>query len=162
MNKRIESISAEAVEALCSYPWPGNVRELENFIERAVILSKGSELEIPLSEIKLSAPVQPPPSPPVEPAQSAQSATLEAAEREHILRILTETNWVVGGPTGAAARLGMNERPYNPHAKTEHHPPELMPTARADAAISAADISARPRATRRNRGKRDFGTPAEM
>ena len=107
MKKRIESIPAEAVHALSSYSWPGNVRELENFIERAVILSKGSELEIPLSEIKLSTAVKPTQSAPSAPAEPAQSATLEAAEREHILRILNETNWVVGGPTGAAARLGV-------------------------------------------------------
>ena len=85
MKKRIESIPAEAVQALSSYSWPGNVRELENFIERAVILSKGSELEIPLSEIKLSATakpsqtVQPSQSPAVEPMKTA---TLEAAERD--------------------------------------------------------------------------------
>ncbi len=104
MKKRIESIPAESVAALSSYSWPGNVRELENFIERAVILSKGSELEIPLSEIKLSRQSEPARGAAVEPAQDS---TLEAAEREHILRVLTETNWVVGGPTGAAARLGM-------------------------------------------------------
>ena len=104
MKKRIESIPAEAVAALSSYSWPGNVRELENFIERAVILSKGSELEIPLSEIKPARQPVPARSPAVE---TAQDSTLEAAEREHILRVLTETNWVVGGPTGAAARLGM-------------------------------------------------------
>jgi formate hydrogenlyase transcriptional activator len=104
MKKRIESIPAEAVAALSSYSWPGNVRELENLIERAVILSKGSELEIPLSEIKPSRPPEPAQSRAIEPAQDS---TLEAAEREHILRVLTETNWVVGGPTGAAARLGM-------------------------------------------------------
>jgi formate hydrogenlyase transcriptional activator len=107
MKKRIESIPVEAVQALSSYSWPGNVRELENFVERAVILSNGSELEIPLSEIKHSTAVPSPKSAPSAPAEPAQSATLEAAEREHILRILTETNWVVGGPTGAAARLGM-------------------------------------------------------
>ena len=128
MKKRIESIPVEAVHALSSYSWPGNVRELENFIERAVILSKGSELEIPLSEIKHSTAVTSPKSAPSAPAEPAQSATLEAAEREHILRILTETNWVVGGPTGAAARLGMKQRPYNPACKTEHHSPALTAT----------------------------------
>ncbi|HJQ71759.1 MAG TPA: sigma 54-interacting transcriptional regulator [Blastocatellia bacterium] len=109
MKKRIESIPAEAVHALLNYSWPGNVRELENFIERAVILSKGPELEIPLAEIKPSASV-PPPQPSAAqhaPAEHVHSSKLEDAEREHILRILTETNWVVGGPTGAAARLGM-------------------------------------------------------
>ena len=104
MKKRIESIPAETVAALSSYSWPGNVRELENFIERAVILSKGSKLEIPLSEIKLSRSPEPARSSAVD---NAPDSTLEAAEREHILRVLTETNWVVGGPTGAAARLGM-------------------------------------------------------
>jgi formate hydrogenlyase transcriptional activator len=93
INRRIETIPSEAMDALTRYPWPGNVRELENFIERAVILSRGAVLEIPLAELQ---------SP-----QAAPDGTLEAAEREHILRALRETNWVVGGPTGAAARLGL-------------------------------------------------------
>ena len=96
LKKRIESISAEAMTALMEYLWPGNVRELEHFIERAVVLTQGADLEVSLSELKTVAP-----------AAHANLATLEAAEREHILRALEEANWVVGGANGAAARLGM-------------------------------------------------------
>jgi len=101
MKKRIEAIPTSAMEALSEYHWPGNIRELENFIERAVILSRGSELQPPLAELaqrkKLSS------------ASSANgsSNTLREAEREHIVRALKGTNWVIGGPAGAAARLGM-------------------------------------------------------
>jgi len=100
MKKPIDTIPTKAMRALVDYHWPGNVRELENFIERAVILSRGSELEIPLSEFKQQTK-----------AASADVpnslSTLEDAEREHILRALSETNWVIGGAVGAAARLGM-------------------------------------------------------
>lgn len=96
MNKRIETIPAESMEALLRYHWPGNVRELENLIERAVILSQNSILYLPLAELKLAH---------AEPPLTAR--TLEEAEREHILRVLRETQWVVGGPHGAATQLGM-------------------------------------------------------
>jgi formate hydrogenlyase transcriptional activator len=96
MQKQIETIPAEAMKALRAYHWPGNVRELENFIERAVILSSGSDLAAPLSELK-------PPA-----AQSNGSlGTLQDAEREHILKALRESKWAIGGPAGAAAKLGM-------------------------------------------------------
>jgi formate hydrogenlyase transcriptional activator len=95
MDRHIETIPAEAMDALARWPWPGNVRELENFIERAVILSRGPVLQVPMGELRGAAePVGPP-------------ATLAAAEREHILRVLGETNWVIGGTKGAAAKLGM-------------------------------------------------------
>src|SRR4030095_2976234 len=77
-----------------------HVRELENFIERAVILSRGTELQIPLAELKQRTKIAPL-------VHSDGFATLENAEREHIVRALSETSWVIGGPTGAAARLGM-------------------------------------------------------
>ena len=96
LKKRIESISAEAMSALTGYHWPGNVRELEHFIERAVVLTQGPDLEVSVSELK-----------PVAPTANANISTLEAAERVHILRALEEANWVVGGSNGAAARLGM-------------------------------------------------------
>jgi formate hydrogenlyase transcriptional activator len=96
LKKQITAIPAEAMAALINYQWPGNVRELEHFIERAVILTKGPNLEISLAELKSS-----------ESAVNTELATLHDAEREHILRVLDETNWVVGGPGGAAARLGM-------------------------------------------------------
>jgi formate hydrogenlyase transcriptional activator len=100
MKKPINTIPATAMAALTKYQWPGNVRELENFIERAVILSRGPELTVPLSEFKQQTTAASADSP-------GSVATLEKANREHILRVLGETNWVIGGPTGAAARLGM-------------------------------------------------------
>ncbi len=96
MNKRVETIPAQTMDALTRYAWPGNVRELENLIERAVILSEGPELHVPLPELARA------PAPPTE-----GLGTLEAAERDHIVRALRETNWVIGGPNGAAAKLGM-------------------------------------------------------
>jgi len=96
MDRHIETIPTEEMEALTRYSWPGNVRELENLIERAVILSRGPALHVPLPEDRLSGE-----------APAATPVTLEAAEREHILRALRDTNWVIAGPHGAAARLGM-------------------------------------------------------
>jgi formate hydrogenlyase transcriptional activator len=100
MKKPIDTIPVKSMTALSQYHWPGNVRELENFIERAVILSRGAELQIPLAELKqrTNGPST---------APSNVFATLENAEREHIVRALGETKWVIGGPTGAANRLGM-------------------------------------------------------
>jgi len=96
MKKRIQTIPAQAMHAMQTYPWPGNVRELENFIERAVILSTSSDLAVALSELKSAT------------TSSSESAvTLEEAEREHILKALRDTKWVLGGLTGAAAKLGM-------------------------------------------------------
>ena len=97
MNRRIESIPSHAMEVFASYPWPGNVRELQNFIERAVILSPGRVLRPPLAELK-QAKVQ---------APSSKLISLEDAEREHVLLALRECNWIIGGPNGAAAKLGM-------------------------------------------------------
>ena len=103
MNKQVEHIPTEAMDSLLNYPWPGNVRELQNFIERAVILSPGKILRAPLAELKQFA------DGPDASGQSAapKPATLKDAEREHILQALAETNWVVGGPKGASARLGL-------------------------------------------------------
>jgi formate hydrogenlyase transcriptional activator len=101
MNKRIESIPTEAMATLSGYAWPGNIRELENLIERAVIVSRGSRLEVPLAELeqagKATAAIEAP----------RRLTTLEEAEREHIRGALHEANWQVGGPSGAAVRLGM-------------------------------------------------------
>jgi formate hydrogenlyase transcriptional activator len=104
MKKRIDTIPAEVVEALKRWPWPGNVRELENFIERAVILSPGPSLRVPLSELALTDKAQ---------APSSELSTLEAAEREHILRALREAQGVIAGPQGAAARLGLKRTTLN-------------------------------------------------
>jgi formate hydrogenlyase transcriptional activator len=97
MKKRIETIPSEAMKALQQYSWPGNVRELENFIERAVILTHGPDLFVPVAELKRTP----------NNTTHAAATTLEQAEREHVLKTLRETNWVIGGASGAAAKLGM-------------------------------------------------------
>jgi len=104
MKKPIDRIPSETMASLTSYSWPGNIRELQNLIERAVILSRGTVLEVPHAEIKAQ--------PKTEIDQSG-SSTLEAVEREHILRVLRDSNWVIGGPAGAAARLGLNRTTLN-------------------------------------------------
>ena len=96
MGKQIENIPSETMSALASYQWPGNIRELQNFIERSVILSVGSDLRPPLAELKRGAEVE-----------SMDAVTLEEAERDHIRKTLEQTRWVVAGPNGAAARLGI-------------------------------------------------------
>jgi formate hydrogenlyase transcriptional activator len=96
MNRHIETVSSETIAALERYHWPGNIRELENLIERAVILSPSPVLHIPLSELKSNPD-----------GQTTSLATLAEAERDHILRALEESKWVLGGPNGAAAMLGM-------------------------------------------------------
>jgi formate hydrogenlyase transcriptional activator len=95
LRRRVDSVSRESMDALCRWHWPGNVRELQNVIERAVILSQGPTLRVPLSEFESPAPAP------------ADVSTLEAAEREHILKALDATGWVVGGAGGAAERLGL-------------------------------------------------------
>jgi formate hydrogenlyase transcriptional activator len=96
MGKQIEHIPPETMFAFSSYGWPGNIRELQNFIERSVILSDGTVLLSPLAELKSSPE-----------GESPGATTLDEAERDHILKTLEITKWVVGGPTGAAARLGI-------------------------------------------------------
>jgi formate hydrogenlyase transcriptional activator len=93
MAKRISKILDTGMEALARYPWPGNIRELQNFVERAVVLSTGDVLQIPPMPCRtLSTP---------------ERVSLKDAERDHILKVLEESNWVVGGKNGAAARLGL-------------------------------------------------------
>jgi formate hydrogenlyase transcriptional activator len=118
-NKTVEYIPADVMDALVNYSWPGNIRELENLIERAVLLSTGKELRVPIGELKAasaafsaaagasessgnpmaiaSAPI----------VHSSPIATLEDADRQHILRALRQTNWRIAGPRGAATLLGM-------------------------------------------------------
>src|SRR5271154_5150157 len=98
MNKRIDVIPPDTMEALVRYQWPGNVRELQNFIERAVILSPQFILRAPTSELE-----------PFQPHKGSNSPMngLAEVERDHILRALEASNWVIGGQGGAAARLGM-------------------------------------------------------
>jgi formate hydrogenlyase transcriptional activator len=101
MHRHIETIPSSVMDALVRYPWPGNVRELQNVIERAVILSKGAELVVSIADLQTV------PAPAANAAATALPITLVDAEREHILRALTASDWVVGGPMGAATRLGM-------------------------------------------------------
>ena len=96
MGKQIEEIPPETMSAFASHDWPGNIRELQNFIERSVILSAGPGLRAPLAELKRGANVE-----------SMEAVTLEEAERDHIRKTLEQTRWVVAGPNGAAARLGI-------------------------------------------------------
>jgi formate hydrogenlyase transcriptional activator len=98
INKQINEIPSETMEALIRYPWPGNVRELQNFIERAVILSPHTVLRAPISELVPFCARRGPNLP---------MTCLHELERDHIVRVLEASNWVVGGCNGAAERLGM-------------------------------------------------------
>jgi formate hydrogenlyase transcriptional activator len=100
MKKVIDTIPANTMRALTEYHWPGNVRELENLIERSVILSRGRELEVPLAEFKRQTKT-------TLADLRSRFSTLEETERQHILNTLKETNWILGGPAGAAYKLGM-------------------------------------------------------
>jgi formate hydrogenlyase transcriptional activator len=95
MKKPITNIAAETMTTLCRYAWPGNVRELENLMERSVILSPGPSPEVPLGELKSRD------------NPTSIVNTLEETARGHILRALEECDWMVGGPSGAAVKLGM-------------------------------------------------------
>jgi len=96
MNKQITSIPKKTMDALVGWDWPGNVRELENFVERSVILTQGSVLVAPLVEMDSKTS-----------AEQTADETLEAAERDHILRALRESHGKIGGLGGAAMRLGL-------------------------------------------------------
>jgi formate hydrogenlyase transcriptional activator len=99
MNRRALWISQSAMDALVSHSWPGNIRELQNLIERAVIRSVGDELRVPLEDLDEDAEIA---------GRRNADGTLEEAERLHILATLKKTRWVLSGPRGAAARLGIN------------------------------------------------------
>jgi transcriptional regulator with GAF, ATPase, and Fis domain len=96
LRKRITAISEEFMAALTRHSWPGNVRELQNFIERSVILTDGSTLRLPAGALKQAVEIE-----------SPEPTTLEEVERHHIRKALEQTHWVVGGPRGAANRLGL-------------------------------------------------------
>jgi formate hydrogenlyase transcriptional activator len=98
MEKHITRISKKTMEALCRHTWPGNIRELQNLMERAVLLSSGPSLRVPLTDIASAFDL----------SAVKDSSALEQLERELILRALRESNWVVGGTHGAAARLRLN------------------------------------------------------
>jgi len=118
-NKTVEYIPADVMDALVNYSWPGNIRELENLIERAVLLSTGKELRVPIGELKaataaFSAAAGPSDQSAIPMAiagapnvSSTPIATLEDADRQHILRALRQTSWRIAGPQGAATLLGM-------------------------------------------------------
>jgi formate hydrogenlyase transcriptional activator len=95
-GKSVDYVSDQVMTAIERYSWPGNIRELQNFIERSVILTSGAELRAPIAELTRSE------------LLDDDICTLEDANRAHIKATLRETNWVVGGPNGAAARLGMH------------------------------------------------------
>src|SRR5262249_49780506 len=95
-GRSILRIPDAVMNAMIAYRWPGNVRELQNFVERSVILSRGSELCAPIDQLIDTG------------SGGAGGATLDDASRAHLMSTLQETNWVVGGRNGAAARLGVN------------------------------------------------------
>jgi formate hydrogenlyase transcriptional activator len=121
MNKTIDSVPEETMDALTCYPWPGNIRELENVIERAVILSRGPQLEASLRDLSSR----------IAPGDDADCwQTLEEVERKHILATLKRTRWVLSGPRGAARRLGLNR-------STLHFRMKKLGIVRSFSAISA-------------------------
>jgi formate hydrogenlyase transcriptional activator len=99
MNRAIDTIPSDTMTVLVAYHWPGNIRELQNLIERAVILSAGPVLKVPLNDLQSQAHAAP--------ASTGRIETLEEVERRHILGTLQATDWVVGGPKGAATILGL-------------------------------------------------------
>jgi formate hydrogenlyase transcriptional activator len=107
LNKTVVYVPADAMDALVAYSWPGNIRELENLLERAVILSPGKELRVPLSELRNGQSAAAMPETPLAVSPGVPLATLEEAERQHILRALRQTEWRIAGPRGAATLLGM-------------------------------------------------------
>jgi formate hydrogenlyase transcriptional activator len=110
MGKNIETIPDDTMQALCRWPWPGNIRELENFLERAVILTRGSVLYVPLAELETKVAEE-------EAELEEGNPTLHAAERDHILRVLRETKGQIGGADGAAERLGLKRTTLNSKLK---------------------------------------------
>jgi transcriptional regulator with GAF, ATPase, and Fis domain len=108
MNREIKSIPTDVMQALTNWDWPGNIRELENFVERAVILSKGPALRAPLSELTV---------PELDQKPGQDSPTLQSAEREQILSALGEAKGMIGGPGGAAVRLGLKRTTLNSKLK---------------------------------------------
>jgi len=110
MGKTVSYIPQDAMDALVRSSWPGNIRELENFIERAVILTRGSDLYVPYAELEVEEEAAAGDELSVDP-------TLQTAEREHILRVLRETKGMIGGAGGAAERLGLKRTTLNSKLK---------------------------------------------
>ena len=114
MNKTIETISSETMNALCQYHWPGNIRELQNVIERAVILSHGPALVVPLVEMQPRTV----PAPATEDAKPKSirrrpvRSILAEVDRDEIIQALEQADGRIGGPNGAAARLGLKRTTF--------------------------------------------------
>jgi formate hydrogenlyase transcriptional activator len=106
MNRQIETIPTEVMQALKEWYWPGNVRELKNFLERAVILTSGRVLRAPLGELEV-----------FDESEDQQDPSLEVTERQHILRVLREAKGMIGGPKGAARQLGVKRTTLNSKLK---------------------------------------------
>lgn len=106
MKKHIHTVPAKTLEALSRYGWPGNIRELENLVERSVILTPGKELQVPLSELQAD-----------KGREITATPNLQESERQQIVRILRNVNWVIGGPNGAAAKLGLKRTTLNSKMK---------------------------------------------
>jgi formate hydrogenlyase transcriptional activator len=118
MGRQIESIPSQAMEALTDYDWPGNIRELQNVIERSVILTNGPELRVAIPDSR----------PPAGGGQAQDSRGSEVSERARILSALEEAKGLVGGPSGAAARLGLKRTTLQSHAQIQHcSPVSIMP-----------------------------------
>jgi transcriptional regulator with GAF, ATPase, and Fis domain len=108
MGKTIETIPDATMEALKRWKWPANIRELENFLERAVILTRGSSLYVPVAELEIEEECE---------APSTEWSTHETAERDHILRTLRDAKGMIAGDNGAAARLGLKRTTLNSKIK---------------------------------------------
>jgi formate hydrogenlyase transcriptional activator len=113
MNKSITSIPSRTMETLVQWPWPGNIRELENFIERSVILSPGRTLQVPLSELNIAP-------------DESHDDTLRERERQRVLDALRDSNGQLGGPDGAAARLGLKRTTLQSKLKNLEIDPEVF------------------------------------
>jgi formate hydrogenlyase transcriptional activator len=105
MRKNVPAISAATMQQLTTHSWPGNVRELENVIERAVILATGDRLEVNLPLREGTTPIRQ--------SNTVALGSLDEVQRGYILKVLEETDWVVGGPNGAAVKLGMKRSTLN-------------------------------------------------
>jgi DNA-binding NtrC family response regulator len=107
VGKHIDSVGEATMRRLTSYHWPGNIRELENILERAIILSSSPVLQIE-PEVFGAVPPANDPVADVTASIPPDDASLEAVERNHVLGVLTQTNWVIDGPRGAAKRLNIH------------------------------------------------------
>jgi transcriptional regulator with GAF, ATPase, and Fis domain len=117
MNKKIETIPSETMRTLCRYSWPGNIRELQNVIERAVILSHGSALNVPVAELATDVSAAPPARGALASVSSAirrppVRSIVTDVDRDQIIQALNETRGLIGGPNGAASRLGLKRTTF--------------------------------------------------